>query len=382
MAEITERELRAVLSRNGIDTWAWVRLSEYPEKDREEESRLYRKWIAEGLHGGMDYLSRHAPLKYYPERILPGAVTVLTMVFPYYQEIPESRLHAEADRQFDTGRIALFAWGRDYHRVIRKKLKNLIDELRSLSTGKGHPHAEFRGFVDSGPLDERTFTARARLGHIGRNGLLINPRYGSWVFLAEIITTLEVSGSAAASPAAEIPAAEIISSEVPAGCPKGCRRCRQSCPTGAIRPDGSFDARRCISYLTIEHDGPIPLELRPLIGDRFFGCDTCQEVCPLNKGITPTAEQDFIRHIAGDHVRLSTMLAVRTRAEMERYFAGSPLMRLSVEQVLRNALVAAGNAGSTELHDPVRELLQHSDPMLAEHARWAEKQIGSRSPSV
>ncbi|MGC9312461.1 MAG: epoxyqueuosine reductase [Sediminispirochaetaceae bacterium] len=388
MAEITEKELRSVLSRNGIDTWAWVRLSEYPEKDREEESRLYRKWIAEGLHGGMDYLSRHAPLKYYPERILPGAETVLTMVFPYYQEIPVSRLHMEADRQFDTGRIARYAWGRDYHRVIRKKLKNLIYELRGLSTGKGQPNAEFRGFVDSGPLDERVFTARARLGHIGRNGLLINPRYGSWVFLAEIITTFELSasgeGRASGSGAGgdNGQAAEITSAGATTGCPPGCRRCRQYCPTGAIRPDGSFDARRCISYLTIEHDGPIPLELRPLIGDRFFGCDTCQEVCPLNRGIKPTAEPDFIRHIAGDHIRLSTMLAVRTRAEMERYFAGSPLMRLSVEQLLRNALVAAGNAGSPELLDQVRELLRHSDPMLAEHSRWAEKQISIRSLSV
>ncbi|MDY7027676.1 MAG: QueG-associated DUF1730 domain-containing protein [Spirochaetota bacterium] len=403
MAEITEKELHEVLSRNGIDTWAWVRLSEYPEKDREEQSRLYRKWIAEGLQGGMDYLSRHAPLKYYPERIMPGAATVLTMVFPYYQEIPGGGLHSEADRRSDTGRIARYAWGRDYHRVIRKKLKNLIDELKELSGRKGHRNAEFRGFVDSGPLDERVFTARGRLGHIGRNGLLINPRYGSWVFLAEIITSLEVSGFGAVparasgagadnGPAAEItsagagadngPATVVPATGATAGCPTGCRRCRQSCPTGAIRPDGSFDARRCISYLTIEYEGTIPLELRPLVGDRFFGCDTCQEVCPLNRGVKPTAEPDFIRHIAGDHVRLSTMLAARTRTEMERYFAGSPLMRLSVEQLLRNALVAAGNAGSPELLDQVRELRQHSDPMLAEHARWAEKQIRSRSPAV
>jgi epoxyqueuosine reductase len=393
MAEITEKELRAVLSRNGINTWAWVRLSEYPEKDREEQSRLYRRWIAEGLHGGMDYLSRHAPLKYYPERIMPGAAAVLTMVFPYYQEIPGAGDHTGTGDKSDTGRIARYAWGRDYHRVIRKKLKNLIDELKELSGRKGQWNAEFRGFVDSGPLDERVFTVRGRLGHIGRNGLLINPRYGSWVFLAEIITSLEVSGFGAGparasgagvdnGPAAEITSAEVPAAGATAGCPTGCRKCRQSCPTGAIRPDGSFDARRCISYLTIEHEGPIPLELRPLIGDRLFGCDTCQEVCPLNRGITPTAEPGFIRHIAGDHVRLSMMLAVRTRAEMERYFAGSPLMRLSVQQLLRNALVAAGNAGSTELLDPVRDLRQHSDPMLAEHARWAEKQIRSRSLSV
>jgi len=372
MAEITEKELRAVLSRSGIDTCAWVRLSEYPEKDREAESRLYRQWIAEGMNGGMDYLSRHAHLKYYPERILPGAGTVLTMVFPYYQGNQGSGAPAEAVRESDIGRIARYAWGRDYHRVIRKKLRNVIDELRALSVGKGFRNAEFRGFVDSGPLDERVFTARARLGHIGRNGLLINPRFGSWVFLGEIITTLRVSGSGDAADSGPADAGA-------AGCPPGCLRCRSSCPTGALRPDGSFDARRCISYLTIEHYGPIPLELRPLIGGRFFGCDTCQEVCPLNCGIIPTAEPDFIRHIAGDGVHLSTMLAVRTRAEMEGYFAGSALMRLSVEQLLRNALVAAGNVGSPELVDPVRDLSRHADPVIAEHARWAAAEIGRRS---
>ncbi len=372
MAEITERELHDILSRSGIDTFAWVRLSEYPEKEREAESRLYRQWIAEGMHGGMDYLSRHSHLKYHPERIVPGAQTVLTMVFPYYQEEQDMGARAGEVREYDTGRIARYAWGRDYHRVIKKKLKNTIQDLKALSERKQYKHVEFRGFVDSGPLDERSFTARAQLGHIGRNGLLINPRYGSWVFLGEIIMTLEISGSANG-------AERIPDPELPTGCPPGCSLCRQSCPTGAIRPDGSFDARRCISYLTIEDDGPIPPELRPLIGGRFFGCDTCQDVCPLNRGIIPTGEPDFIRHIAGPAVQLRDMLALRTREEMERYFAGSPLMRLSVEQLLRNALVAAGNIGTPELIEAVRALSEHPDTVITEHARWAKDAIRRRS---
>ena len=393
MGRIPEDTLRSLIAAAGIETWSWISPAELPSDERTLREEAYHRWIDDGMHGGMDYLVRHAPRKYRPEQIVPGAGTLLVMLFPYYQELPSmqqqvrntagnSRQYTGGEIRVEKGLIARYAWGRDYHRIIKKKLKSLIAALSAY-----YPNDRFRGFTDTGPLDERFFSARAELGHLGRNGMLISPRFGSWVFIAEIITTLQVDhqdnrssglstivyggNSAGSQPSGKIGPAP----SPPAACPPTCSLCRQSCPTGALRPDGGFDARKCISYLTIEHDGPIPTELRPLIGSRLFGCDTCQEVCPLNRSAEATGVPGFLTHIAGPALELGDLLTIRSREQMVQRFAGSPLMRLSLVQLLRNAIVAAGNSGSVELLPLLRPLAESTEGMLTEHAEWAIKQL-------
>ena len=362
MAEIAEQQLENIFSNHRIETYSLIRLADYPAAEREEMTRHYKKWIDRGMHGEMEYLSRHTPLKYYPEKIVPGAETVILMVFPYYQassgdSIPPSE-----------GRIARYAWGRDYHKIIKRKLKALISSLRETC-----PDGIFRGFVDTSPLDERVFSARSRLGHIGRNGLLITPGFGSWAFIAEIITSVRIrdAGGSGRNPAPGPDTDPFIRNM----CPADCLNCRRSCPTGALRPGGGFEAGLCISYLTIEYRGPIPRELRPLMGNRLFGCDQCQDACPLNREVSHTSEPGFLRHIAGESVSLEKVLLLQSREEMELLFAGSPVMRISLSQLLRNALVVAGNSGECGLLPVVRDLLRHEDRMVAEHAQWAEQRL-------
>jgi epoxyqueuosine reductase len=289
----------------------------------------YRRWIDSGGNAGMQYLDRHAQLKYRPADVLPGTRTILVAAVSYYrprriEELPEG-----------WGRVARYAWGRDYHKPLKKRLKNLAREL----SGR-FPAASFKPFVDTAPIDERYYAARAGLGFIGRNRALILPG-GSWYVIGEILTTLEADWSAWDLPE-EAPS-------FAAGCPTGCRRCIRHCPTGALREDGGFDAGLCLSYLTIEHRGEFPEGLRAAAGDRVFGCDTCQEVCPLNSGARETPEDDFRRDIAGEAVELAPLLRLESREEMTGRFAGSPLLRASRERLTANAALAAANTGARTL---------------------------------
>jgi epoxyqueuosine reductase len=251
--------------------------------------------------------------------------------------------------------------------VLKKRLNAVCRELAEQFSAEN-----FRAFVDSGPLDERYFAQRAGLGGQGRNGLLIHPHYGSWVFLGEILTTLPIEP--VLTPEPENGPTEQLNAPGTI-CPRDCTNCRRKCPTGALRADGRFDARRCISYLTIEHHGDIPVELRPLIGDWLFGCDICQEVCPLNRQAAETVETDFLQDIAGEALELSTVLRIRRRDEMVGLYAGSPLMRLGVEQLLRNAAIVAANTGAAHLLPELQQLSRHSNPMIAEHAAWALERL-------
>lgn len=327
---------------------------------------VYENWIHDGFHGEMSYLARHAGQKYHPEQLLPGTRSILQVVLPYFRRRTLSRLPA------GRGRVARYAWGRDYHKVLKKRLtavcRDLADEF---------PGEDFRAFVDSGPLDERFYARQARFGGIGRNGLLIHPEFGSWIFLGEILTTLDPGGSRPAI-TAQLGTGTRATDSVPQPgeiCLPACSNCRRRCPTGALRPDGRFDARLCISYLTIEYRGSISPQLRPLIGDWLFGCDVCQDVCPLNRQVPETDETDFRRDIAGEALDLQHILSLRTREEMTRLFAGSALMRASVEQLLRNACIVAANTGARPLRPALEELARHPDPIVAEHAGWALRMV-------
>ncbi len=306
----------------------------------------YRGWLARGYAGSMSYLERHAEQKYAPGTILPGARSILFAAINYFQRPERPAASGE-------GRIARYAWGRDYHKVLGARLRRVAKALE-----ESHPGESFRPYTDSTPLAERFYAERAGIGFTGRNTLLISSQYGSWLLLGEILSTkvYQPSGPTQRRHGA---------------CPSSCRKCLDVCPTGALIEAGKIDASRCISYLTIEHRGSIPEELRPKIGNWLFGCDLCQEVCPLNLRERETTVEDFVQVKAGASQELGEVLSIRSDEEFTRRFAGSPLMRARRSGLVRNACVVAANNGAVELLPLLRELTRDTDPIVAEHAEWA-----------
>ena len=318
----------------------------------EEEERRYHQWIAEGRHGSMQYLAHHSELKFHPDRILPGCRSIIFCGLNYYQQ-PPGRGSEEGGAVADRGRIARYAWGRDYHKVLGGRLRRIVGELSAR-----YPGDRFRSFTDATPLAERYYAEKAGIGFSGRNTLLISSSFGSWFLLGEILTTLELppSGDAGMNHGS---------------CPASCSRCIRVCPTGALLGPHRIDASRCISCLTIEHKGSIPEELRPEIGNWLFGCDLCQEVCPLNVRARVTEVEDFLKVNAGDTLALREILSIRDDESFTRRFAGSPLMRARREGLVRNACIVSANLLARELLPLLRELADDPNPVIAEHARWA-----------
>lgn len=317
----------------------------WPEKERE-----YRAWLAEGRHGTMAWMERHAPLKYNPELIHPGTKSLLFVGLNYFQPEP-----AGLEGQ---GRIARYAWGRDYHKVLGKRLLGLVKALQ-----ERYPGQTFRYFTDTSPLDERWYAEQSGISFTGKNRLSISSHFGSWFFLGEIFSPIEFPPS---QPEAGRHG----------GCPASCRKCQVACPTGALRPDGTMDASRCISFLTIEHDGPIPVDLRRPLGDWLFGCDLCQSVCPLNLRSVPTTEPDFLNWKAGPGRSPLEILQLESQTAFEALFAGSPVMRAGLRQMKRNACIVAGNLKLDPCLPELKKLADGPDDLLAEHARWALAQWG------
>lgn len=309
----------------------------------------YEQWIASGRHGSMDYLARHAGLKYRPSALVPGCRSILFVAINYYQRAPEWRP--------GTGRVARYAWGRDYHKELGKRLKRIARRL-----GERYPGETFRAFTDATPLAERHYAEQAGIAFTGRHTLLINGELGSWFVVGEILSTREWRPS---EPAAGRHGA----------CPSRCRRCLDVCPTGALEAPHRINASRCISYLTIEHDGIIDEELRPLMGEWIFGCDLCQEVCPLNVRAQETGVENFRRAIAGSQLDLARVLAIRDDREFTEMFAGSPLMRARRRRLVRNACIAAANTDRHELLPQLRARAADADEIIAHHARWAVKRL-------
>ena len=334
-------------------------------RDRAVE-RSYRAWLEAGRHGSMAYLERHAPLKADPEALLPGCRTVLVVALGYYQTPgqpwtgtepapPAGSAGEGADPGAASGRIAQYAWGRDYHKLLRTRLRALAREL-----AEQFPEGEFRVGVDATPLLETHYAVAAGIGFRGKHTLAINAAHGSWFFIGELLTTLVIGEGP--KPA-------------PKRCGSGCTYCIDVCPTRAIVAPYQLDARRCISYLTIEHRGPVPEELRPAVGDWLFGCDLCQEVCPWTVRAQATPEPDLLTWRAGDTQALAPLLALRDHADLTARFAGSPLMRAGRDRLVRNACTVAGNRRAHELLPQLRRLTRDPDRGVAEHARWAVAQI-------
>ena len=346
----------------------------------DDPRQLYDAWIEAGMHGEMGYLVRNAPLKYRPDRVLAGCRSLLIAAMNYFQVAPEPSTtdagstdparpagdHSVRPTDGSRGTVARYAWGRDYHKTLGSRLRRIARELQQRFPGE-----TFRPFVDASPISERHFAERAGIGFTGRNTLIITRDYGSWCVLGEVLSTRRFDVDTEASAAPE-----------PRSCPPGCFRCGVACPTGALIAPGRIDARRCISYLTIEHHGSIDEELRPLIGDRIFGCDACQECCPLNRSVAVTSDPDCLQHRAGPSLDLVEILAMDNERFRSR-FAGTPVLRTGRDCLVRNAAVVAANTGATRLTTQLRELASDDrSEVVREHARWALGRLAERRKKI
>jgi len=310
----------------------------------------FREWLREGAHGEMNYMQRGEEKRCDPQKVLPGAKSIVLLALNYFQgeEIRRS------SRQIGTtGKIARYALGDDYHDVIEAKLGKIDQFLRDFG-------GQQKCYVDTGPILEREHAAQAGIGWHGKNTMLIDERLGTWFFLAEILTTIELPPH----------------DPVPDRCGT-CDRCIKACPTGAITAPHRLDARRCISYLTIELKGSVPLELRPLIGDRIFGCDDCLDVCPWNRFAQISHETAFSARKSTTGTSLREYLQL-TDAEFRQLFKDSPIKRIKRRGFLRNVCVALGNAGDVSDLPALERAAAEPEPLIAEHAGWAIEQIGAR----
>ncbi len=307
------------------------------------EQRLHQ-WLGKGYHGEMRYMAHHGQKRSRPDQLLAGTRSIVSVRMDYLT--PSAPMHgALTDRQ--RGYVSRYSLGRDYHKLMRKRLAQLARRISDWAGPFDH-----RVFVDSAPVLEKPLAEKAGLGWIGKHTNLINSRAGSWFFLGEIYTSLELPPDTAE--------------------PDHCGRCSACiCPTAAIIAPYQLDARRCISYLTIELQGSIPAELRPLIGNRIYGCDDCQLVCPWNRFARYSDERDFLPRHGLDNALLTELFAW-TEEEFLRRTEGSAIRRLGHERWLRNLAVALGNGPSS---DRVRSLLQrqlhHPDERVREHCLWA-----------
>ncbi len=323
----------------------------------------FRRWLDTGRHGEMRYLERTARRRMEPQLVLPGARSVICLVAAYGEVSSlESRGSSSAKVQpesMPSGDVARYARFSDYHAVLGKRLKTLTQSVNQVGGGG----TRSLGYVDTGPLLERDLAQRAGAGFIGKHTNVINRRLGNWLFLAEIITTLEVEPDA--------PEKNRCGT---------CTRCLAACPTQAIVAPFQLDARRCISYLTIELKGPIPVELRPAVGLRIFGCDDCLAVCPWNR---IAQEGRLMKECARPDLAAPDLLALLALdpAGFRQRFSGTPLERSQRRGLLRNVCVALGNAGSETALPALARAASEPEPLIAEHATWAIGQIQSRCRS-
>ena len=311
-----------------------------------EDEAFLRSWLQQGLHGSMAWMARHGDKRARPAELVPETLRVVSVGLDYGQD---------ADAAWDNLRdgerayVARYALGRDYHKLMRNRLQKLADDVAREIGPFGH-----RVFVDSAPVLERALARNAGLGWIGKHTCLIDKDGGSWFFLGELFVDLPLPIDPPAS----------------AHCGT-CTRCIEVCPTRAIVAPYRLDARRCISYLTIEHEGSIDAELRPLIGNRIFGCDDCQLVCPWNKFARRTDEPDFRTRNNLDQATLAELFAW-DEDEFLRRTEGSAIRRSGHERWLRNIAVALGNAPKTDaVIAALQSRREHPSPVVREHVEWA-----------
>jgi epoxyqueuosine reductase len=307
------------------------------------------RWLAEGRHADMQWMERTRDDRTNPDRLLPGVRTVIVLGQNYFH--PD---RPAADDDAPRGRIARYAWGNDYHDVLRPRLQELAGTLEA-------DGGRQRVFVDGGPVLERDWAAAAGVSWHGKSTMGIHPRLGTWFFLSVILTTLDFEAD----------------QPLPDRCGR-CTRCITACPTAAITAPHQLDARRCLSYLTIENKGPIPVEFRRAMGDRVFGCDDCLDACPWNRFAVVSREaalqprEEILRRPLRDFLSLDPR-------QFQQLFRGSPILRAKRRGFLRNVCVALGNTGSPADLPALEQALTDGEPLVREHARWAIEEIRART---
>ena len=321
----------------------------------DDETHLLN-WLAQGRHGEMDYMARHGTKRSRPANLHPGTLRVISARLDY--DPPGARDGWEVIKDPELGFVSRYALGRDYHKLMRARLQKLADRM----AGEIGPFG-YRAFSDSAPVLEKALARNAGLGWIGKHTNLINRRAGSWFFLGELYTDLPLPADKAESDHCGT-----------------CVRCIEVCPTQAIVGPQQLDARRCISYLTIELRGSIPVELRPLIGNRIYGCDDCQLVCPWNKFARKSVEPDFAVRHGLDRAALVDLFGWN-EADFLARTEGSAIRRIGHEQWLRNIAVAMGNAPrSPAVIEALRSRADHPSTLVREHVAWALQRQDSRPP--
>ena len=333
-----------------------------------QSAKQFQQWVAENKNGEMAWLERNAAKRVDPQKVLPGAKSIVVLAASYHSSkratFPLNRPSATfspirgegRDEGAASGIVARYARFDDYHDILAERLKGMVDFIDTVADRK----VRSLWYVDTGPLLERDLAQRAGLGFIGKHTNLISRQLGNWIFLSEIITTLELEPDA--------PEKNHCGN---------CTRCIAACPTNAITAPFQLDARRCISYLTIELKGSIPVEFRRAVGTRIYGCDDCLAACPWNrfaregKLMKPHARKDLEQP---DFIELLSL----DETEFKRRFAGSPILRTKRRGLLRNVCVALGNAGNEAALPALEKSSHDSEPLIAEHARWAIAEIESR----
>ncbi|RXZ64598.1 tRNA epoxyqueuosine(34) reductase QueG [Pelagerythrobacter rhizovicinus] len=316
-----------------------------PAVDDPLRARRLSEWIAAGHHGSMGWMEDRAEVRQGPQSMWPEAKSVIALGMSYAPAVDPLEL-AEAH---DRARISVYAQGRDYHDTVKKAAKALARWLVARAPG-----TELKVFVDTAPVMEKPLGQMAGLGWQGKHTNLVSREHGNWLFLAAIYTTVELAPDALHSDRCG-----------------SCRSCQDACPTDAFPEPYRLDARRCISYLTIEHKGPIPHEFRKAMGNRIYGCDDCLAVCPWNKFADAAARNlAFLPRAELAAPRLAELLALDD-AGFRQLFSGSPIKRIGRNRFVRNCLIAAGNSGDAGLIDQVAELTGDRDPVVAEAAEWA-----------
>jgi len=348
-----QEDLRRRLHELGFDEVRFAALSPGPEGDG------LRRWLGAGYHADMDWMERTAEKRIDPGRVLPGARSAILLAVSYFDAEPKGE-----------GAPGRPAWARyslyqDYHDTLKPAL---LRAGKVLEETHGAAPSDYRYYVDTGPILERALAARAGVGFVGKNAMLISRSHGNWLFLSCILTRLDLAPDEPVRRRGEPGAVGLL-------CGK-CTRCMDACPTSAFPEPGLVDARRCISYQTIENRGIIPAGLRAAIGDRVYGCDTCLDVCPWNR--FAKAGRRMILSSRGDiaNIPLSELLEL-TQERFAAVFKGTPIKRVKLAGILRNACIVAGNSGDATHGEALVRLASHASPVVRAHAVWAARRLGA-----
>jgi epoxyqueuosine reductase len=337
-------EVKALAAAAGFDICGIAPVEDFPEL------RFMREWVDRGFHGEMHYLSRTAERRADVRNVMPSATAVIVLGTVYNADRPYSTTSADPRQAV----IARYAWGDDYHDVIENRMRQLLDALAGIAGPFEH-----RAYVDTGPVQERVYAKYAGLGWIGKNTCLINRELGSWLFLSAIVCDLSLE--------ADRPALD--------HCGR-CTLCIDACPTGAISAPYQLDARRCLSYLTIENKGAIPGELRDAVGHHAYGCDICQDVCPWNRKAAVSEDAPWQPREGLDAPALLD-LWTRSDSDLRTLLKGSPMKRAGVRRLRRNLAVSIGNSGETGAADALERSSEETcgDPLVREHVEWAVEKL-------